>query len=291
MSKHIWWRLRGLLLAGLFGKRWVYFLVLPARDFTSWVKAEARYSDSAACGRVLFESSLDASGRSLLPSPLAARFWTEQADRCTLVSLAACIDQLNAEWFEELGRWASRMSSRYIRTHIYRVRLIQRTVALQIRSNRYEPALFNEEEVFTKWAAFLCSHGLPQDDAVRQVTALMDYAAAASMFHSLLALPSRRKSSPQMTLYRHPVMATLPRKMQQTLCHLVIMSSPSNSNHNFDGYTALVLVRSSPGGITGTLTCWASMFLTFLCALLFAHGVSQREGGGRCVLSRSILVR
>ena len=70
------------------------------------------------------------------------------------------------------------MSTRYVR-HIYRVRHFQRTVALEIRPNRYEPQKFNEEELFTRRAAFLCSHGNSQDLAVLQVTSLLDFATAA----------------------------------------------------------------------------------------------------------------
>ena len=153
-------RLTGSLSGGLCGRKLTKarddFLVLPSCDFTSWVKAEARYADSVACGRALFQRLTDTAGRPLLHTPLAARFWSEQSDRCTLVSLAACLDQLNAEWFEELGRWSSRMSSRYVRTHIYKVRVIQRAVALEIRSNQYVPHRFGEEELFTRWASFLC---------------------------------------------------------------------------------------------------------------------------------------
>ena len=71
------------------------------------------------------------------------------------------------------------MSSRYNFTHIYRVRAIQRTAASEIRAKRYDPERLNEEAVYTRWDALLCSHGLSQDDAVRQITSLMDFVASA----------------------------------------------------------------------------------------------------------------
>ena len=62
------------------------FLVLPSSDFTSWLKAEARYADSVACGRVNFQRMRNNVGQALFHTPLSLRFWYEQSDRCGMMS-------------------------------------------------------------------------------------------------------------------------------------------------------------------------------------------------------------
>ena len=66
-----------------------YFLVLPTPDLQSWTLHEASHADALAMSRSVVLRLRGADGEPLVTS--AGADWTEQGDRATLISLAACL--------------------------------------------------------------------------------------------------------------------------------------------------------------------------------------------------------
>ena len=151
-----------------------FFLLLPSRDRHGVIHREAKYSDSQAMSRALVASLLKPDGQRLLSVPSGSHFWTEQSDRATLVSAAATLSSINADWLDELGRWSPRMSSTYIRTHKLRVGRIQASVAQAVRTS-VSPSAFGEDDSYIAWARFMCDQGVGQDAAVSQASVLASF--------------------------------------------------------------------------------------------------------------------
>ena len=147
-----------------------YFLGLPTPDLQRWNLHEAADADALAMSRSVVLRLRGADGEPLVTSARAEHFWTEQGDRATLISLAACLSSIREEWLSELGRWSAKMSATYIRTHAKRVRMTQGEVANAVRSSRGQLDKFGEADLFAAWAAFMMDHGVPEAEAVQQAS-------------------------------------------------------------------------------------------------------------------------
>ena len=106
--------------------------------------------------------------------PRGHEFGTEHADRCSIPSLADCLSEINVDWINDLGRWGLIMSQTYIRAHLRRVADIQCTIAFAVRKSSNVVEEFDEHDVYTKWASFLCAQGSPHGDSVKQAADLME---------------------------------------------------------------------------------------------------------------------
>ena len=115
------------------------------------------------------------SGEALLQTSLASDFWTVHSDRASVPSLAACLTKVPPEWIEDLGRWSKSMSATYVRTHLSRVRSIQRWVASAARTGEH----IDEEELWSDFAVFLMKHGAGTEEAVEQIVRLAKVLASA----------------------------------------------------------------------------------------------------------------
>ena len=151
-----------------------YFLGLPSHDRTEMRAIEATYPDSQAMSHALLLSLRDSRDQPLFKLPNAHKFWTEHSDKCSIPSLAGCLDQINVDWINDLGRWGLKMSQTYIRTHLRRVAEIQRTVAAEVRSASDVAERFGEHDLYTGWASFLCAHGSSHEAAVKQAADLLE---------------------------------------------------------------------------------------------------------------------
>ena len=90
-------------------------------------------------------------------------------------SLAALIPEINDSWIPELGNWAQGTAAEYVRTHLVRVRFMQRKVAALSRRPSTQDGHLDEDEVYAKWARYLCDRGGSQAVAVDQVVKLTHF--------------------------------------------------------------------------------------------------------------------
>ena len=125
---------------------------LPSADRSAMRCIEARYSDSAAMSLARLASLRHHDGRPLLYEPIAGSFWSEHSDRGSVISIAATMPNIDSTWLDELGRWSRGTSATYIRTHLFRVRTIQRKVAIWSRSRSHAQAV--EEEVYAGFGEY-----------------------------------------------------------------------------------------------------------------------------------------
>ena len=91
------------------------------------------------------------------------RFWLQHSDRATF--------DVNEGWIKDVGRWAQPTSHEYVRTHLQRVRSIQRRVAVNARLPCGAPGAFDEEEVHADLSDFLLRDGVGSEEVVEQVLA------------------------------------------------------------------------------------------------------------------------
>ena len=150
-----------------------HFLMAPTSDFRSALELEAQCSDSHACSNLLLQRLPHFDGAPpLLIVDGSSACWTEQGDRATIPSVAACVDSLPTDWVDDLGRWSSESSHAYIRTQLRRVSSIQVSVARLIIEGVLSADKLGEADVYAQWASYLVSNGVPQDTAVTQASRL-----------------------------------------------------------------------------------------------------------------------
>ena len=89
-----------------------------------------------------------------------------------LPSLAGVLEEVNEGWIKDVGRWAQPTSHEYVRTHLQRVRSIQRRVAKAACLPCGSPGAFDEEEVMSDLSDFLLRDGVGSEEGVEQVLAL-----------------------------------------------------------------------------------------------------------------------
>ena len=152
-----------------------YFMGLPTPDLEGTRQVEAKCSHAVALDRALLSHMKLASGSEWLQHSVACELWTLHSDRASLPSLAACLSEVPPEWIEDFGRWSKGMSATHVRTHLARIRSIQRWVAEAARQN----ARLDEEELWSDFAVFLMRHGLSTDDTVEQIVSLAKVPSSA----------------------------------------------------------------------------------------------------------------
>ena len=89
--------------------------------------------------------------------------------------MAALVPEINDTRIPELGNWAQGTAAEYVRTHLVRVRFMQRKVAVMSRRPTNQEGHLDEEEVYAKWARYMCERGVSQPVAVDQVVKLTDF--------------------------------------------------------------------------------------------------------------------
>ena len=135
------------------------------------IPVEAKYADAVAMSHALF-MSLGIVGQKGFTCDLAVKFWLQHSDRAMLPSLAAVLDDVNEGWIKDVGRCAQPTSHEYVRTHLQRVRSIQRRVASAACLPSGSPGAFDEEEVLSDLSDFLLREGVGSEEVVEQVLAL-----------------------------------------------------------------------------------------------------------------------
>ena len=135
------------------------------------IPVEAKYADAVAMSHALF-MSLEIFDQRIFTCDAAARFWLQHSDRAMLPSFAGVIDEINEGWIKDVGRWAPPTSHEYVRTHLQRVRPIQRRVAAAARLPSGAPGAFDEEEVHADLSDYLLREGVGSEEVVEQVLAL-----------------------------------------------------------------------------------------------------------------------
>ena len=101
---------------------------LPTADLSSMRLLEARYADGVAMSRALLKS-LRYDAKPLIAHDAVLTFWTEHSDRAFLPSMAGAMPEIDDGWIRDIGRWALATSHEYVRSHLVRVRYIQRALA------------------------------------------------------------------------------------------------------------------------------------------------------------------
>ena len=165
---------------------------LPTPDLMGMRQVEAKYAHAVAMDRALLQQLKGSSGQPLLQHAVACEFWTLHSDRASLPSFAACLNEVPPEWIEDLGRWSKSMSATYVRTHLARVRSIQRWVAEAARHN----ARIDEEEHWSDFAAvFLMKHGISTEATVEQIVGLTrELSNARSAYRVTASIPELQET-------------------------------------------------------------------------------------------------
>ena len=132
-----------------------YILGLPSPDLETMRLVEATYSHSTAVSRSLLSRLRDETGSLVFSSPVSVEYW-------------ACLREVPPEWIDELGRWAGSASAQYVRTHLTRVRSIQKWVAEAARAK----GALDEEEHWAYFAEYLLKRGTSPEAATEQIVKL-----------------------------------------------------------------------------------------------------------------------
>ena len=150
-----------------------YLLGIPTNDLQGMREIEAKYADGCAMSRALLARLVNPDGSKLLWLHGASLFWSEHSDRATFVSLAACLEDVSSDWLDEVGRWSSKMSSVYVRTHLRRISTMQKAVATRVRQSRDTLETFGEADLYASWAAHLRACGASEGEAVKQASSVI----------------------------------------------------------------------------------------------------------------------
>ena len=145
-----------------------YFLGLPTADLSSMRMLEARYADGVAMSRALL-TSLSTESKPLIAHNAVLTFWTEHSDRAFLPSMAGAIPESDDGCIRDVGRWALPTSHEYVRSHLVRVRFIQRTVAERARLHATSLGALDEEEVFADLGEHMLRSGVQAEEVVEQI--------------------------------------------------------------------------------------------------------------------------
>ena len=99
------------------------------------------------------------------------------------MSLAACLPQLNSEWWDSIGRWSQTISAGYVRTFMHRMGRIQSSVADSIKQLGTAPDP-REGDMLAELACSMCQQGVLQPEAVKQAPCI-----ACSIFLASFQVP------------------------------------------------------------------------------------------------------
>ena len=93
--------------------------------------------------------------------------------------MAGAMPDIDDGWIRDIGRWALPTSHEYVRSHLVRVRFIQRTVAERARHQATSSSALDEEEVFADLGEHMLRSGVQAEDVVEQILGFARLLSAA----------------------------------------------------------------------------------------------------------------
>ena len=124
-----------------------YFLVLPTTDFTGTLQLEPSYADLLALSRLCSTQLPGHHGDLFLPDRRLSLAWSGHSERGTLPSWVSSLGSFTDDDVDQLGRWRTRTSRRYIRNTAGLVRRMQEAAATAFRTRDPLGDPFSEEHV------------------------------------------------------------------------------------------------------------------------------------------------